>query len=293
MPKELNAFECAKAGYINIGANKVKCICCQHLVHFKAQAGVVIPDQTLQRMINRVIYGHKPDCLFHRSKGIDVKPPISFSSNKTYSLRKRSKSNNEGAETVDLDGLKEKILMENHDEFETKFTKFYLDWDIQLLNNIKSYESLSKTNPIMPLISNKMLATLGGQISDTLWLPVEKSVKEMDDSFYVPSILALFGWKAESTGETSYNLVCEDGCRKIPVSIMVNEAGLVQKWTTNEQKAKENDVKADNKSGIELVEWIKNKNQFLFDPLNDHMEFCQQLTCQKERYLQKLNMLEA
>lgn len=61
MPNEINAMECAKSGYVNTGPNQIRCVVCHHQVLIKTQVGVLASADTVQRMVNRVIYGHKPD----------------------------------------------------------------------------------------------------------------------------------------------------------------------------------------------------------------------------------------
>lgn len=298
MPKELNALEWAKSGYINIDANKIKCIYCQHLVHFKSQPGVVIPDQTLQRMVNRVIYGHKPDCIFYKTRTKEThKSSIGAMLPRVYSLRKAHKKSSEGEQVeVDVEGLKERIQTEARDEFLHSFTKFYLNWDVQFLENLKSFEDAQKEigdeGFVMPLVDPEVLNLLAEDWLDILWLKNGNLLRPTKDSFYVPAILALFGWKAELNGKHSYDLVCEEGWRRVPVSILVTESGNVQSWSSNQAKVEQEDLSSAGKSGVELAEWVKNKTQFLLHPVKEHMEFCPQIINSEERYKLKLKMIQ-
>ena len=48
MPRGITAYDCAKAGYINIGMNKIKCAHCGHTVHLKSQIESALSEEFLK-----------------------------------------------------------------------------------------------------------------------------------------------------------------------------------------------------------------------------------------------------
>ena len=79
---------------------------------------------------------------------------------------------------------------------------------MQFLEHIKSFEEVEKKIGMdkfqMPVIDPSIKLLLIDNLLDILWLKDGNFNRKEKDSFYVPAILAIFGWKAEVYGEDSY-----------------------------------------------------------------------------------------
>lgn len=92
--------------------------------------------------------------------------------------------------------------------------------------------------------------------------------------------------------EVIINHIGSQSCgRKIPLSILVTTSGLTQSWSKNVQISK--DHQKPESSTIELVEWLNNRNKFIFHPLNDHMTYSPVLKYHEFDSITSKHMLKA
>lgn len=161
---------------------------------------------------------------------------------------------------------------------------------------LKSFEEISEKigidNFVMPIIDPTIKSLLPNKLLNIIWLKEGEKNRPWEDSFYVPALLALFGWKAEFSRENSYNLIWENNCRKVPINILMSEKGFTQKWSSNQQKVVDEDAVLSSKIGVELANWITERTKFFFHPLKDHLEYCPEVYQSKERYSLKIKMIQ-
>lgn len=108
-----------------------------------------------------------------------------------------------------IEDIKQKIEVESQENYENSLAKFYLNWDIQFLEGLKSFERLiaSESKVLIPTIDPELKAILNESNLEMLWLNPTELIRTSTTAIYIPAILSLFGWKAQPDSECGYKLV--------------------------------------------------------------------------------------
>lgn len=129
----------------------------------------------------------------------------------------------------------------------------------------------------LPVIDPNIWNKLTDDVLELMWSSDEEPIKHTKGSFYVPAMLAFYGWQLKKDSlcklfDVMFHIDCHDWCRTIPISIFITDKGTIQQWEKNIELSK-NETKGDIR-GTDLIDWLKPKSKFVFHPLNDHMNFC-------------------